>query len=1251
MIARLVELLNTAAQRRRAAFVRSRPEQYDKEVGRWITIGGADRDGEKHSGGTHVKISPTGHIQAGPDALEGRHVGELSGKRGHGKSSPVRPRPDDKWSLKHPTDKPEGVKHAAGQLFDKSKPVPGWAGGPDRKEEAAPPKHGPPAGVRATPDGRWVGSTVIPAHELQVDSDRFQYKISGIDPTTGTTAELKAVKRYNPDFGGQLLVWRDPQDGKTYVVNGHHRAELAKRSEHWEPDEFGSGWQGDMAVRYLPARSATEARAVGALANIAEGRGTATDAAKFLRDVKGGADQLAQYGVSLRGKVAQDAVVLSKLAPDVFHDMARGIIEESRGLAIARHLDDPDLQSKLNRMVKERERKDGRAVPDAHVAEMSREMSLAGKAKVGGGGGGLFGDDDHEESLVFQRADLKAALRRELTQERNTFKAVSSGQRVKRITGAGSNQLDVDTNKTRAQQADEALFVFDKLANSRGELSDAIQQHAAQLFQQPGKRNKLLASLKARALEILDREGAESSGVPAGGDSAGGAVGRQPATLGFSRTAATGARAYAPARESGAVTSRELVLAFARAFTLDVERYARVRPSAGQRSLLFEEAKHPRDDGGKFASKGAAGSSGGGAAHVATSPPAATPHTSGQSVPATKPATAAMVSQFQAAFNAKALAPATAPLPGQRDLFDPEFNVPLSAPPPRAAKDPLSTSRPEVRDKPVVQTSLFHGLKDLPGQQSLFQGMDLGAARQAITSALNGRSTAEKYAKSEESGERWITIGGAAENDQKHVGGTHVKIDKSGKITAGPDALAGKSLSELPSSGVASKDDAGKTIQESPARTHEKHGNSGVDSSNASAEKSNPPDKSENPDAKTSLSEQLQQAFAAHGKPTAGEGGIHATFRQPAFKGSAKQIAFAADVRNRFLERLQAIASGSGLKDLWHQAHDGKHAPDARWWMDRSRATATEIMHDLENCRFLNTPETTITRDQRVAESQAARELATPSGQGRQVFPIYIPYEHADVREAAKKAGAKWNPDTKKWMLPDREAHAKIEGLLRDKAAKPTTSTAAAPAASSSVDHAAVAAQSGRTVTAGAKPGSYTKHVGNGRRESVAGMQVKVGDVLQRKDGPVIVTRAEPMSFVSGDQIEDNDAWAEYKRGAGWYQSYTAIPVERTTAENAAAVKEEGINKHAAQLRRLETRVRRASNHAPDDAQITGMRKVPVLDGTDAKRLSTEGLYTDGKQVMLAQYVYDDGWHHWISDDPEVVKAVVELADSAAKIQ
>lgn len=113
-------------------------------------------------------------------------------------------------------------------------------------------------------------------------------KIAGIDPKTGVTKELKGVAAWNPILAGIVTAWHDPQDGQSYVINGHHRAELAHRAigkplselmpgmEHDPAFDDGNGnYNGAMQVMYLDAADAQSARAMGALSNIAEGRGTA----------------------------------------------------------------------------------------------------------------------------------------------------------------------------------------------------------------------------------------------------------------------------------------------------------------------------------------------------------------------------------------------------------------------------------------------------------------------------------------------------------------------------------------------------------------------------------------------------------------------------------------------------------------------------------------------------------------------------------------------------------------------------------------------------------------------------------------------------------------------------------------------------------------------------------------------------------------------------------------------------------------
>lgn len=368
-------------------------------------------------------------------------------------------------------------------------------------------QHGeqPPPGVTVGEDGIWSGTATLHAADIQADPKRFQYKISGIGEK-GVTKELADVRQYNPMFGGQLLVWRDPENGKTFVINGHHRHELASRSQPFTDPTTGLSWNGEMQSYYIPAKSPEQARAWGAVANMAEGRGTATDAAKFMRDSGATIDDLKRHGISLRGKVAADALHLKDLSPRGFQALGEGRMTEGRALAIARDLKDPELQDKLIARIEKRERETEKQIPDSHIVEMSKEYNLAGKARVDGGGGGVLFGGDEQESLIEERAALKANLRGALASERNIFKSVSSARRVGKIQEGGKNTLDVEGNKERASEAASALYLFDRLANSKGALSDAINQAAEQLRASPRQRKQIDATLRKQALDIIRTE-------------------------------------------------------------------------------------------------------------------------------------------------------------------------------------------------------------------------------------------------------------------------------------------------------------------------------------------------------------------------------------------------------------------------------------------------------------------------------------------------------------------------------------------------------------------------------------------------------------------------------------------------------------------------------------------------------------------------------------------------------------------------
>ncbi len=376
------------------------------------------------------------------DAILAHHEKEQQG----GAQAPVSPP-----SEPHPT--PEGQPDLSDFV---------WPGEEEKPAKAKPEEKHNDHGIPHKPE---VGKVynVAPAG-LKIDPKRFQYK-SGVD-ASGVTQVLKHVTHWNPDFAGVLSVWKDPEDGQTYVVNGHHRFELAQR--------LGVK---DLAVRYVNAEGWKEARAAGALVNIAEGRGTAVDAAKFMRDMGVTPEKMKERGVSMSDMLAANAVTLSKLSDPLFDRVARGLLPADNALAVAKHLADHELQNILFRDVIDKAEERGKEFSPRVLEELARQMAATPKVSVEKDGG-LFGSYEDVESLFVPRAELQAHVRSALAQKVKDFLSVANQKRAERVKGAG-NEIAVAENKRIAEESDRVLNAFETLANSKGMVGEALTKGAA----------------------------------------------------------------------------------------------------------------------------------------------------------------------------------------------------------------------------------------------------------------------------------------------------------------------------------------------------------------------------------------------------------------------------------------------------------------------------------------------------------------------------------------------------------------------------------------------------------------------------------------------------------------------------------------------------------------------------------------------------------------------------------------------------
>ena len=375
----------------------------------------------------------------------------------------------------------------------------------------------------------------VPLEELAVDADRFQYKLD--KGALGSTDSLKGVKAWNRDIAGLILAWRDPADGKVYVVNGHNRRSKAS--------ELGVK---ALDVRLIRAENDVEARAIGALANIAEGKGTAVDAAKFIRDSGLPPERMEESGVSRVSRIMVDGEALSRLPDELFKRVVQKDWTVERGKAVAA-AGEPAKQRTLAELIEQEEKRRGKSIPDDVVQELAQDVESAPVVETEDED--LWGKSVQQKSAAVDKAWLTAKVTREVSAQRSLFSKVAVANNAARLEQEG-NRLEVDRNAERKTEAAQFLEVF-KLLKRAQPISGILSNGAARIAGGENARKvttETIAAVRDAVQEIIG--GRRGAGVE--GSASGAAVG-QPAAAGVEAGAEAGARAERVGNESGAAPS------------------------------------------------------------------------------------------------------------------------------------------------------------------------------------------------------------------------------------------------------------------------------------------------------------------------------------------------------------------------------------------------------------------------------------------------------------------------------------------------------------------------------------------------------------------------------------------------------------------------------------------------------------------------------------------------------------------------
>lgn len=328
--------------------------------------------------------------------------------------------------------------------------------------------------------------TELQTKHVHFDPDRFQYKLAA-QGQHGVTDALSGVKKYDPELGGVLQVWKDPANGKVFVVNGHHRLDLANK--------LGAE---RVAVRFIHATSAEEARATGAITNIAEGRGSSLDAAKFFRDTGLSREHLESRGVPMRERVATEGLALSNLHEPIFKRVVNGELTTARGAIIGSglsHAQQTSVMKSLDRLPK------GRVPSDATLRETVEHAKHAPTATKTTRG--LFGDDEQEVSLSLHRGEIAAHVRDRLSREKKVFGTVARERNAADLARGGNTINTAESGKI-SQAASENLATFDLLKHRSGPVSKLLNEGAERAHK--GEKMKAVREDIYRRLPAAIRE-------------------------------------------------------------------------------------------------------------------------------------------------------------------------------------------------------------------------------------------------------------------------------------------------------------------------------------------------------------------------------------------------------------------------------------------------------------------------------------------------------------------------------------------------------------------------------------------------------------------------------------------------------------------------------------------------------------------------------------------------------------------------
>ena len=177
----------------------------------------------------------------------------------------------------------------------------------------------------------------VGAGEIAVRPDLMQFKRAD-DPKSGINDQEKLEGKWDDLKGGMLLLWEPAnpeahglENGERYIVaNGHHRFEFGAR--------VGNPAYNAQILKEADGYTAEQARTIGAEINIADGKGSIYDQAKFISNTAAtfGADEALAAGRRVGARGRQAATIAIHATDSTFGAFINERISAAHAEAIAK---------------------------------------------------------------------------------------------------------------------------------------------------------------------------------------------------------------------------------------------------------------------------------------------------------------------------------------------------------------------------------------------------------------------------------------------------------------------------------------------------------------------------------------------------------------------------------------------------------------------------------------------------------------------------------------------------------------------------------------------------------------------------------------------------------------------------------------------------------------------------------------------------------------------------------------------------